>query len=71
VDRRQAPLEEVQQRWHRAIRQARLLHVDNKGLRAAASALCDEALAAELAHKGVLDRRLPPVPTRGPRPEHL
>ena len=46
------PLEEVQQRLRRAIGQARLLHVDNKGLRAAASALCDEALAAELAHEG-------------------
>ena len=64
-----APLEQLLQRSSAAIEQARLLRVSNKAVRAASSALCDEALAAELARQGVLEQPVPPVPTRGPDPD--
>jgi hypothetical protein len=45
---------------------ARRLRVVNKAVRATASAVRDEALAAELARHGILDTPVPPIPTRGP-----
>lgn len=59
-------MEQARRRVHKQAAALRALRLESKALRAAASAVGDQAIAVTLATQGLLDKPLPPIPTHPP-----